>query len=290
MNVLVNYATREFARYRRLSGETARRVGGIGRIFARGPADLDGDFRHRNARILRHPRLAGYCVWKPYIIERALRGLGRADCLVYADAGVFFTGPVAQAVDLMRRRRIAVLAFANPNALERRWTKRDAFVALGCDAPRYADSVQASATVSFWLPVPPAFALVRDWLARVQDEQLVTDAPSLCGKPEYADFREHRHDQSLFSLLCKRHGVPLHRQPWRPPDAAYPDSDYPAFAVRGMNSPPAMLRFTTRRGTSAALRAMALATGAAELPTWPARRRRRLALARGTQWDIGREG
>ena len=262
VKVLVNYATPEFARYRRLSSETARRFGGFDRVLEFSPADLGADFRRRNARMLRAPRGGGCWVWKPWVIERALRGLDAGDCLFYADAGVFFTGPVDPAAALLRPGGAPVLAFGG-SALEREWTKRDAFVLLGCDTPRYADSFQAAGGLSAWRPCPESLELAAAWRRAAEDERLVCDGPRCCGKPEYPGFRAHRHDQSVFSLLCKRRGIAVHRVPWRPPDAAHPDSAYPAFALRGMNSPLALARYAARRGLPWRLRARALAAAAA---------------------------
>ena len=280
MNVLVNYATHEFARYRRLSSETARRFGGFARVLERSSADLDADFRRRHAALLAVPRGGGYWLWKPYVIERALCTLDADDCLFYADAGVFFTGPVDAIAALLRRGGGPLLAFAG-SALEREWTKREAFVLLGCDAPRYADTHQALAGISAWRRCPESFEFVAAWRRAVEDARIVGDAPSRCGTPEYPGFRAHRHDTSAFSLLCKQRGIALYRLPWRPLDpAAFPDSAYPAFALRGMNSPPALLRFAVRPGLPAALRLRALAAAVAETPFWPLRRHRRTAVSR----------
>ena len=266
VKVLVNYATPEFARYRRLSSETARRFGGFDRVLEFSPADLGADFRRRNARMLRAPRGGGCWVWKPWVIERALRGLDAGDCLFYADAGVFFTGPVDPAAALLRPGGAPVLAFGG-SALEREWTKRDAFVLLGCDTPRYADSFQAAGGLSAWRPCPESLELAAAWRRAAEDERLVCDGPRCCGKPEYPGFRAHRHDQSVFSLLCKRRGIAVHRVPWRPPDAAHPDSAYPAFALRGMNSPLALARYAARRGAGS--------PGGCARARWRRRRRHR---------------
>ena len=290
MNVLVNYATPEFARYRRLSSETALGYGGFACVLERSPADLDAAFRRRHAALLAVPRGGGYWLWKPYVIERALRRLDADDCLFYADAGVFFTGPVQTVAALLRRGGGPLLAFAG-SAVEREWTKRDAFVLLGCDAPRYADTRQALAGISAWRRCAESFEFVAAWRRALEDERIVGDAPSRCGAPEYPGFRAHRHDTSAFSLLCKQRGIALHRLPWRPPDpAAFPDSAYPAFALRGMNNPPALLRFAVRPGLPAALRLRALGAAAAETPSWPLRRHRRTAVPRALREGGGRHG
>jgi hypothetical protein len=50
---------------------------------------------------------------------------------------------------------------------------------------------------------------IGEWLTYVQDQRAVTDSPSIFG-PENASFRDHRHDQSILSLLCKKWGIFLH--------------------------------------------------------------------------------
>ena len=46
-----------------------------------------------------------------------------------------------------------------------------------------------------------------EWLRHAQDERNLTDAPNQCGLPNYPGFVEHRHDQSILSLLGRREGV-----------------------------------------------------------------------------------
>ena len=213
MNVLVNYATPQFAALRDLNTASALRVGDIDRVAQFTPARLDCGFRRANAHLLRHPRGAGYWVWKPYIIETTLRTLHDGDFLFYADAASFFVSSVAPLIDLMRRSDRDVIAFRLKHQRERMWTKRDAFVLMGSDSARYTDTFQVEAGFSVWRKTPFSLSLAAEWLRYAQDERIVTDAPNRCGKPDYPEFREHRHDQSIWSLLCKKHGVELHRQP-----------------------------------------------------------------------------
>ena len=260
MILLVNYATKSFRPYQRLSTRTALRLGGFDRVIQCGPEDLDAKFRRHNADLLRERRGGGFWIWKPYLIERELQAIDEGDCLVYADAGIFFTGPVTAAVRSLRASGESVMVFEGSTGIEREWTKRDAFVRLGCDSPSYWDTKQIVAGVSIWTMSPASLDLVREWLKLVQDPQLVTDiAGSL---PDYPGFREHRHDQSIFSLLCKQRGISPHRPPWRPPAADYPHSHYPVFARRGMNNPNAIIRFAALPQNGTALRARMLATAA----------------------------
>ena len=262
MNVLINYASPSFAAVRRLNSDTAIRMGGFDRVVEYSPDDLDAEFRHRNDHILGQALGAGYWLWKPYIIERTLQSLRDEDFLFYSDAGSFFTGSVAPLVAVMQRTQQDVIAFRLKRGLEAEHTKRDAFVLLDCDESRYADTPQVESGYSLWRKTPFSMMLVAEWLHYAEDERIVTDAPNRCGLPNLPGFREHRWEQSIWSLLCKKHGVALHRQPWRPAadHDGFPHSTYPDFMVPRMRSPRALARWFLRHPEQVRLHAPVLRT------------------------------
>jgi len=47
---------------------------------------------------------------------------------------------------------------------------------------------------------PETLDLVREWESRMRDVSLIDDSPSPQG--EHPEFRDHRHDQSIFTLLA----------------------------------------------------------------------------------------
>ena len=211
MRILLNYATPDLRALQRASSRSALRFGGFDRVVERSPADLDRAFWRRNATILEQGRGAGYWLWKPYIVSRALEDMAADDFLFYLDVDNLVLRSVAPIEAAMRRHGGGVAAFEIENQVERMWTKRDCFVAMGCDAPRYTDSRQVLASYSAWRRTAAATAFVDAWLHWAQDPQLVADAPSCGPLPDYPEFRDHRHDQSIFSLLCKQREVALVR-------------------------------------------------------------------------------
>ena len=42
-----------------------------------------------------------------------------------------------------------------------------------------------------------------------QDSKIITDEPS--SNKNYDSFKDHRHDQSIWSLLCKKYNIEPHR-------------------------------------------------------------------------------
>ena len=158
------------------------------------------------------------------------------EILCYADSAYVFLRSMAPLVEVMRRTDTDVMAFRLLVQIERVWTKRDAFVLMDCDAARYADTHQADASLSLWRKSASSMAFAREWLRLARDARLVTDAPNGCGLENYPGFREHRHDQSIFSLLCKQRGVPLHRQPSRDLHPEFPHSHYPRVVAARMST------------------------------------------------------
>jgi hypothetical protein len=54
---------------------------------------------------------------------------------------------------------------------------------------------------------------VMEWLAYASDQRLITDMRNTLGKQNLPGFREHRHDQSILSLLSKKWGLMAYRTP-----------------------------------------------------------------------------
>ena len=208
-------------------------MGGVDRVFSHSPKAIDNEFRRANAATLGMTRGAGYWLWKPYLITRHLAELGANDWLFYCDSGAFLLASPALLVEHAAAHGEDVLIFKlEPHAyhLECFWTKRDAFVLLGCDSPRFWRTVQRHATCSLWRGTRTARDLAADWLDAARDPRALTDAPNECGLPNLVGFRDHRHDQSLLSLLTKRNDLRSWRDPTQfgnagidhRPDCAYP--------------------------------------------------------------------
>lgn len=52
-----------------------------------------------------------------------------------------------------------------------------------------------------------------EWLAYAQDSRLITDSENTFGFENYPNFRHHRHDQTILSLLAKKWKLKLFPDP-----------------------------------------------------------------------------
>ena len=149
-------------------------------------------------------------------------GLRDGDFLLYCDAGCRLVAPVNPLVEAAVQTGQWLTPFQSGfTSKERHWTKRDAFLLLGCDSLRYAETPQRMGGFSLWRRCEESMAFCREWLRWVGHPLALTDLGNRLGEPNHGGFVEHRHDQSLFSLLTKRHGL-----------AALPHADAPFLEVR----------------------------------------------------------
>lgn len=172
------------------------------------------EFETRNRSLLQEKRGAGYWVWKPWIIRNALEQIGDEDVLVYSDAGKL---PVS--IELSRTERLASLALRQPEGFiaglqlmgsrNDQWTKRDAFVLMDADSPKFREPSQIQVGWSAWTKSKACFRLLEDWQRYNEDRRICSDDENVLGQPNYSGFEENRHDQSIYTNLVFKYDLPF---------------------------------------------------------------------------------
>ena len=207
MKLLINYADELFQASREINCKTGTDVAGFNKVISYSPQDIDKYFYHKHKKLLKQFRGNGYWVWKPYFIKKSLELLDEGDVLFYCDSGVIFLSSIQPVIDFALQTGQKVVPFELEYAMEKIWTKRDAFILMDCDTSEYTDTPQCLASYHCWIQSKFAMDFVEEWLYYIQDERITTDIPNQLGEPNYPGFVEHRHDQSIFSLLAKQHGL-----------------------------------------------------------------------------------
>ncbi len=54
---------------------------------------------------------------------------------------------------------------------------------------------------------------VSEWLTYAQDSRAITDDNNVLSSTNYPDFRGHRHDQTILSLLAKKWNLTVYPDP-----------------------------------------------------------------------------
>jgi hypothetical protein len=199
---------------RRLAGSLARiraEAAALGRfrsIHALTPRGLGKDYWAVHAETVRGQRRGyGLWTWKPYVVRRVLNEIPTDDVLVYCDAGCSLNVEGVPRLDayagLAAGHPAQMLAFTLDQPVGE-WTKRATLqAAAASDEVRARPMVSATALVVRSSAL--AVELLREWESRMADLRIVDDSPSPGG--EHAEFKAHRHDQSVFSLLAHERAI-----------------------------------------------------------------------------------
>lgn len=172
-------------------------------VHAYSERDLAGEFENSHASFVRdNPRGYGYWIWKPYVVRAALRSAREGEVVVYADAGCTIGSRkrLRELVAMTSAETDGLVTFLVPmryDPRESRWTKREVLRVFGVEND---ESRQIMATAFLIKNTARNRAFVDEWYHLCSRYGLVDDTLSEDQRPE---FSEHRHDQSLFSMLIK---------------------------------------------------------------------------------------
>jgi len=175
-------------------------------FHARGytPHDIDDIFYQMNGEILDAPKGCGYWAWKPYIIRERLNEIHDGDYIIYTDAGVSLVKdptPLLKQID-----NKGVLVFDMKFRLGE-YTKGDTFFWINKNHDyQYVDERLCMGGVIMVKKCKFSVSFINKWLYWCFYKNIITDEPSTKLKDPLG-FIEHRHDQSILSLLVYQNGV-----------------------------------------------------------------------------------
>ncbi len=168
----------------------------------------DNDFWKTNSNfILKNTRGYGYWLWKPYLILKTLKEMNDDDILFYLDIGC--------EVDIRKKDQIMklfelvkqdlIIGSFTHNDIQ--WCKGDLIHRLEIKNPAMLFSPQHQASTIIIKKCQKTVDLVSEWykIATEDNYHYLNDSPSI--KPNLRGFIEHRHDQSIFSLLTKKYNI-----------------------------------------------------------------------------------
>lgn len=89
--------------------------------------------------------------------------------------------------------------------LEKKYTKRDAFIIMGCDSEEFADTPQSMGGYVVMKKSPFVEKFLAEDLEYVQDSRIITEQANTQGVTNYEEYMSHRHDQSVWSLMSKKY-------------------------------------------------------------------------------------
>lgn len=210
MKIHINYANNRYYNSQKKCSTSALENGGFDLSIPYNFSHLDPEFVKKNQWILSLPRGAGYWLWKPYLILKTLYTMKENDWLMYTDSGMYFLkNPwnfILEQEEKIGDKGIITFCTCNKNKV---YCKRDAFILMGLDEEKYTDSEQRLASIFVCKKTNFSVNFIKEWLSYAEDPRIITDLQNTQGLPNYPQFEDHRHDQSIMSLLCIKHDTYL---------------------------------------------------------------------------------
>jgi hypothetical protein len=187
--------------------EQAKRLNIFTKYILYTSEDLKNDtefWKEHSEFILNNPRGYGYWLWKPYLIKKTMQNMNDGDILLYLDCGCELTcnkkNELLKCIDIVKTDYIiGTLA-----GIERVWNKMDLIIKLDMNNNMYLNTYQRQAGTNMFLVCDKTINLVNEWYTIGSEYHYIDDSPSIIPNEE---FIEHRHDQSIFSLLTKKYNL-----------------------------------------------------------------------------------
>lgn len=155
----------------------------------------------------------GYWVWKPYLIMESLKKIQEGDILLYTDIGCHLnSNGLSHFLKYWKevknnRSGFLVTKLNQEERQEKTWTKGDLFDYFKVrNNPQITDTPQYQTGIIFIRKCEETIQIIQQWLdVYYYNFHLADDSPSISTNID--GFREHRHDQSILSILLKLHGT-----------------------------------------------------------------------------------
>jgi hypothetical protein len=166
----------------------------------------DQEFWNKHGNFISNNRRGyGYWLWKSYIIKKTMETMADNDILLYLDCGCELgldrKDKLLEYINIVKTDKI-VGTQVDP---EKIWNKMDLIEKLGMNKNEYLDTPQRQAGANLFLVCEETRRLVNEWYEISSDYHNIDDSASII--TNFQCFNEHKHDQSIFSLLTKKYNI-----------------------------------------------------------------------------------
>jgi hypothetical protein len=212
MNYLTFFGNDEFKYKKLLLNKEAKLSGWFDGVIAHSPETIS-DFLNQHQEFVReNKRGYGYWIWKPYIILDLLKRINEGDTVTYIDSGGSILchkkNKFDEYLDILKKSERPIIAFGEHSPyLEKQFQKMTILKRFGLDKnENFLNSSHIESGVIICKKTDFTVRFFEEWLALMLENNysMIHDRDEL---KQLDCFIENRHDQSLFSILCKSHLV-----------------------------------------------------------------------------------
>ena len=172
------------------------------------PDDLSKEFVDNFSDILNLPRIAGYGIWRPYIIKEKLNKIDDNDYLIYLDAGCTINYSAEKRfyeyIELFDNSEYGIISFQLSHT-ERNYTTKEIFeyFSLNMNSKEALDN-QFLDGILIMKKNNHLINVIDKWLEVVYNNPLLFTDYFNNDQNDY--FIDNRHEQSILSIIVKLNG------------------------------------------------------------------------------------
>ena len=192
--------------------EQAKQTGYFDKIIFYTEKDLINDkffWDQHSEFISKNKKGYGYWIWKPYVIKKTMETMKNGDILMYLDCGCEIGGSkqlsIPKFFDYVKKDKIITTICKRWICFDKEWCKMDVLLHFDMQNSELINTRQYQAGAVMYYVCDKIKSFIDLWYETVCDYHMIDDSPSI--KPNFKSFREHRHDQSIFSLLLKKYNI-----------------------------------------------------------------------------------
>ena len=153
---------------------------------------------------------AGYWLWKPYIVNETLKKMNDGDYLFYMDSIYYFTEDFTNLYNDYLKENDFLIWENKPNESTnpmKMLCKMDVIKKYNMEKAILSEKANEYWAGSFLLKkTEKTVEIIKEWLKMCCNKHDLTDEPS--NIPNQPEFFDHRHDQSLLSIVLMKHNIP----------------------------------------------------------------------------------
>jgi hypothetical protein len=232
----VTYGNEKYNKSKKRLQEKSSNSGWFDTTTICGPENLSDSFKHEFNDILEKPRGAGYWIWKFDIIKQKLTKMVNNDILIYMDAGcsINTNGKTRfnEYIEILNNSYESIISFQTPH-IEKKYTNKELFNHFNMNTnDANSNSGQIMATVLIMKNTEKIMKIIDECINVLRaDHLLVTDHYNKI--EQSSEFKDNRHDQSILSLVRKKHGsIILTDETWFKPFGNKESMKFPFWATR----------------------------------------------------------
>ena len=173
----------------------------------------------------------GWHAFKPLVVLDTFERCVPGDVVFYLDGDTWPTGESFLPLSERARAEGAVLFEYSGWEEQKVWCTRNCFVAMGQDDERYHKARHGCARFGLFKKGDwKAHQFLMEWLVYCTNPDANARHPRPSLGPNFPEFKEHRTDQAIYTLLAHKYGYPLYPEISEP---TQPRQPWPQYVIQG---------------------------------------------------------